>query len=471
MLFSSPIFLFIFLPICLFVYYLSPKKFKNFTLLCFSLFFYTWGEQELVVLILISAIIDYSCGIIISKGLRKLGLTLSILFNLSILFYFKYSNFAYTNLTSLLEIYDVTSKNAQYFSSIVLPIGISFYTFQTMSYTIDVFKGNVKANKNFIDFVTYVSLFPQLIAGPIVRYSQIEKELNNRKTSISQFSEGVERFIIGLAKKVIIANNTAFLVDGIFSLPISEMSSLLGWIGVFAFGVQIYYDFSGYSDMAIGLGKMFGFNFPENFKYPYTAQSIQEFWKKWHITLSTWFRDYIYIPLGLKNSSKSYRLLILMFVFFLTGFWHGANWNFIVWGLIHGLFIIFERFGLIKALKSIHISLTHVYAMFVIFVTFPFFRCSSITEAFKYIINLFTFSTPTNYNYLSFYMSKEIIVCLVIGFIFFFPIYSKVGLYLKHFNKQYKLSYFKLLGLFSIYILCYIYISKGNYSPFIYFNF
>ena len=185
-----------------------------------------------------------------------------------------------------------------------------------MSYTIDVYKGNVKANKNFIDFVTYVTLFPQLIAGPIVRYSQIEKELNHRKTSINQFSEGIERFIIGLAKKVIIANNTAFLVDGIFSLPVSEMSSLLGWIGVFAFGIQIYYDFSGYSDMAIGLGKMFGFNFPENFKYPYTAQSIQEFWKRWHITLSTWFRDYIYIPLGLKSSSKFYRMLILMFVFF-----------------------------------------------------------------------------------------------------------------------------------------------------------
>lgn len=474
MLFSSPEFLFLFFPLVILIYFLVPKKVKNLILLLSSLAFYTWGEQELVVLIILSALIDYSCGLIIAKGWRKLGVISSIVFNLGILFYFKYSNFVYTNLANLLESYDYTSDNAQYFANIMLPIGISFYTFQTMSYTLDVYKGNVKATKNFIDFATYVMLFPQLIAGPIVRYSHIELELKDRKTSLKNFSIGIERFIIGLAKKVIIANNCGILVDGIFNLPTSEMSSLIGWVGIFAFGIQIYYDFSGYSDMAIGLGKMFGFNFPENFNYPYTSKSIQEFWKRWHITLSTWFRDYVYIPLGLKSNSKKYRMLILMFVFFLTGFWHGANWNFIVWGLIHGLFIIFERLGLIKYLQKIHVSLTNIYAMFVVFVTFPFFRCSNLTEALNYIANLFTFSNATNYDYLSFYLSKEVGFILLIGTIFCFPIYLyidnkiKKQLSLSKQNIVYNLKSFCLLVLL---LINYMYISKGNYSPFIYFNF
>ncbi len=298
MLFSSPIFLFLFLPITLILYFITPKKLKNFFLLITSLGFYTWGEKELVILIILSSIIDYSSGLIISNGKKKLGLLLSILFNLSILIYFKYSDFVFTNLTDLLQGFNISHLNASKFSNVVLPLGISFYTFQTMSYTIDVYRGTVKANRNFIDFATYVTLFPQLIAGPIVRYKEIENELTNRVVTTQLFANGIERFIIGLAKKMIIANNCAFLADGVFALPASEISPLTAWLGVIAYSFQIYFDFSGYSDMAIGLGKMFGFNFPENFNYPYISKSVREFWRRWHITLSNWFKDYLYISLG-----------------------------------------------------------------------------------------------------------------------------------------------------------------------------
>lgn len=475
MLFSSPIFLFLFLPITLFIYYLVPKKGKNLILLILSVGFYTWGEKELVLLIIISALIDYFAGLIIFYGKRKLGLALSIFFNLSILFYFKYSDFVFSNLVETLQYLNLTSINANRFANVVLPLGISFYTFQTMSYTIDVYRGNVKANKSFIDFATYVTLFPQLIAGPIVRYSHIEKEIKNRKTSFPLFAEGVERFIIGLAKKMIIANNCAFLVDGIFNLPANESSALITWLGVIGYSFQIYFDFSGYSDMAIGLGKMFGFNFPENFNYPYISKSIQEFWRRWHITLSSWFKDYLYISLGGNRKGTLRTYINLFIVFFVTGLWHGASWTFIIWGICHGIFIIIEKLGFNKILNKAGNGLSIFYALFAVNITWPIFRSDNITDAFNYIKMMFNFTAKTNFEYLNFYLSKETIIVLILALIFSTPIHRLFKEYLKSIKPE-SLKYnflvtLKIAGLFSLLFISYIYIATDSYNPFIYFRF
>lgn len=475
MLFSSPIFLFLFLPLTLFIYYIVPKKVKNFILLSLSLGFYTWGEKELVILIILSALIDFSAGLIINYGKRKLGLILSIIFNLSILFYFKYSDFVFSNLVEILQNFNIESLTANRFANVVLPLGISFYTFQTMSYTIDVYRGDVKANKNFIDFATYVSLFPQLIAGPIVRYSHIEKEIKNRTVSYKLFSEGIERFIIGLAKKMIIANNCAFLVDGIFNMPTSESSALITWLGVIAYSFQIYFDFSGYSDMAIGLGKMFGFNFPENFNYPYISKSIQEFWRRWHITLSSWFKDYLYIPLGGNRKGPLRTYFNLFFVFFVTGLWHGASWTFVIWGMSHGLFIVLEKLGLKKELNKLGATISLIYTLFIVNITWPIFRSDTISEAFNYIKMMFNFKTETNYDYLFFYLSKEIIIVLILAIIFSTPIHRQLKNYLITLNTsstKYKLiETLRIITLFVLLSISYIYIATDSYNPFIYFRF
>src|SRR5690554_3817938 len=474
MLFSSPIFLFLFLPAVLLIYFLTPKRFKNYTLLVFSLFFYTWGEKELVVLILLSTLVDYTSGLLISYGKRRLGLYFSIGFNVSILLYFKYANFISGNLIGALEFLNMSSENALQFSNIALPLGISFYTFQTMSYTIDVYRGQVKASKNFIDFATYVTLFPQLIAGPIVRYAVIEKELKNRTVTTSLFYEGVERFIIGLSKKMIIANNCALLADGVFNLPASESSAIIAWLGIIAYSFQIYFDFSGYSDMAIGLGKMFGFNFPENFNYPYIAKSIREFWRRWHITLSTWFRDYLYISLG-GNRKGSWRTYIhLIIVFFITGLWHGASWTFVFWGLFHGMFLIIERVLENKHLK-VPALLSHVYVIFVLNISWVFFRSDTMADSFQYIATMFNFSLQTNMEFLNYYLTKELIFVLFAALILSTPIYKKVMYYTTHSTMtltNYTLfSPLKSIGLFMLLIICFTYIATDSYNPFIYFRF
>jgi alginate O-acetyltransferase complex protein AlgI len=475
MLFTSPIFLFLFLPITLLFYYIIPKKYKNLLLLFVSLGFYTWGEKELVILIILSTLVDYFSALIISIGKRKLGLFVSIFFNLSILIYFKYSGFIFNNLVNILESFNLSITNASQFANVVLPLGISFYTFQTMSYTIDVYRGKVKANKNFIQFATYVTLFPQLIAGPIVRYKEIEKQLKNRIYTTSLFYKGIERFIIGLAKKMIIANNCAFLADGIFTLPANEMSPLIAWLGVLAYSFQIYFDFSGYSDMAIGLGKMFGFNFPENFNYPYISKSIQEFWRRWHITLSNWFKDYLYISLG-GNRKGIYRTYINLFiVFFITGLWHGASWTFIIWGISHGLFIILEKIGFKKILDKLGNTFSLFYAFFAVNITWPLFRCNTISEAFSYIKAMFNFNVSTNIDYLNFYLTNEIIFILIIAAILSTPIYRYFNNYIENLNnnsKTFKVLYvLKGFCLLSLFIISYVYIATDSYNPFIYFRF
>lgn len=474
MLFSSPIFLFLFLPLVLFVYFLTPKKFKNFTLLAFSLVFYTWGEKELVLLILLSAAVDYISGLIISKGKRKLGLYISITFNITILLYFKYANFISSNLISLLEGFNMSPEGALNFSNIALPIGISFYTFQTMSYTIDVYRGQVKACKNFIDFATYVTLFPQLIAGPIVRYAVIEKELKSRTVTTSLFYEGAERFIIGLSKKMIIANNCAVLADAIFNLPPSESSMLIAWLGTIVYSFQIYFDFSGYSDMAIGLGKMFGFNFPENFNYPYISKSIREFWRRWHITLSNWFKDYLYISLGGSREGKWRTYTNLIIVFFVTGLWHGANWTFIFWGLFHGLFIIIEwNFKDMDSKRPAFLS--HLYFLFVLNISWVFFRNDTMTDAFHYLMTMFNFSLETNTAFLSFYLTKEMLIVLFAALLLSTPIYKKIvsGVFNSNLTSGTKNMFLplKLIGLFILLFICFTYIATDSYNPFIYFRF
>ena len=475
MLFSSPIFLFLFLPFVLLVYHIVPKKFKNFILLLFSLGFYTWGEKELVILIILSAIVDYSSALIISSGKRKLGLLISIVFNVSILLYFKYSNFVFTNLADVLHNFNISLQNANKFSDVILPLGISFYTFQTMSYTIDVYRGIVKPSRNFINFATYVTLFPQLIAGPIVRYKSIEKELVDRKVSVQLFSEGVERFIIGLAKKMIIANNCAFLADGIFNAQTDEISAFIAWLGAVAYGLQIYFDFSGYSDMAIGLGKMFGFNFPENFNYPYISKSIQEFWKRWHITLSTWFKDYLYISLGGNRNGNIRTYINLFIVFLITGLWHGANWTFIVWGLFHGLFLIIERIGFKKVLQKLPNFVSHFYLVIIVIFSWVIFRSNTIFDALNYFKSMFNFQTETNFEFLSFYASKEVIMALLVALIFstsFYKYFTNHLYTLKIHERHFKiLSVFKLLFLLIILMVSFTYIATDSYNPFIYFRF
>lgn len=438
-----------------------------------SVLFYGWGEYELVLLILLSSIVDFSCGLIIKYGKRKLGLALSVIFNLSILIYFKYADFAYTNFITLMSHFNVSIENASRFSSVVLPLGISFYTFQTMSYTIDVYRGQVKASTNFINFATYVTLFPQLVAGPIVRYKEIESELKNRKLSVSKFSDGIQRFIIGLAKKMIIANNCGVLADGIFNMPNSDMSAGLAWLGIIAYSFQIYFDFSGYSDMAIGIGRMLGFSFPENFNFPYISKSIREFWRRWHITLSTWFRDYLYISLGGNRKGELQTYFNLFIVFVITGLWHGANWTFIIWGLIHGLFIIIERLGFDKVLLKLPKFVSHFYLLFIVSISWVFFRSDTISEAMLYLKNMFSFITPTNFKFLHFYCSKETLIVLLLAIIFSTPIHQ----YIKPFalnlfkNKHSLYTTSKYIGILVLFIICCIYISIDSYNPFIYFRF
>ena len=476
MLFNSPVFLFLFLPITIIVYHFIPKKLKNLFLLLASVAFYAWGEKELVVLIILSALIDYNAGLLIASGKRKLGLWISLAFNLGILIYFKYFSFVAQNIYSALKYFNGNQDYPGYLQTIVLPLGISFYTFQTLSYTIDVYRGKVEANKNFVDFAMYVTFFPQLIAGPIVRYKEISQELQDRFITKTQFAVGIERFIIGLAKKMIIANNCAFIADGMFSLPSNELSTPMAWLGAVAYSFQIYFDFSGYSDMAIGLGKMFGFNFPENFNFPYAARSIREFWKKWHITLSNWFKDYLYISMG-GNRHGEYRTFFnLLIVFLLTGLWHGANWTFIVWGLFHGLFMIIERIGIKKHLELMPKLLSHIYVLMILLISWVIFRSESLSQAWGFVGSMFSFNFDSNNDYLKFFVTIEGIMSIFLAIVFSIP---KLGLAISSIfrdsEQMEEVSWVKIISKYSLLLILFsisiFYIATDSYNPFIYFRF
>ena len=458
MVFSSSIFLFLFLPITLFSYYIMPAKGKNIVLLIASLFFYAWGEPVYVFLMLLSIGVNYALGLRIERenAQKRIFLILAVAYDLAVLFLFKYLNFTVGIINRI--------AHTSFETNVALPIGISFYTFQIMSYIIDVYRGNVKAQRSILDLALYVSLFPQLIAGPIVRYVDVEKQIAERSTSWEKAEEGAVRFAVGFSKKVLIADRLSSLVETAFSG--SCPSILVNWVGILAYTLQIYFDFSGYSDMAIGLGKFFGFEFLENFNYPYISRSIQEFWRRWHISLSSWFRDYLYIPLGGSRKGEFRTYVNYVVVFFLTGLWHGASFNFIVWGLYYVVFLIIERLGWNRILKKLPVFLQHVYAFLIIMIGWVFFRADTLTAAVQYIKGMFSLSGK-DVPYLIFVMNREYWFLLAAGIALSVP-YPRIKRWL----------YAKRGGLVirdSLVILCFLLaiccMVGTGYSPFLYFRF
>ena len=384
MIFASLIFLYIFLPLNLILYFAFPDlKIKNIVLVAFSLLFYAWGEPVWVFLLVLTAYLDYRHALTIEehRGTKKAkhALILSVLTDVGIFFIFKYSGFFISNINAITGL-------SFYVPKFSLPVGISFYTFQTLTYIIDVYRGELKAQPKFSKYILYLTLYFQLVAGPIVRYTHVQKEIEKRNLSVPRFSSGIYRFAVGLGKKVIIANAAGVFVDKYMNGNLSTLTTMGAWFGIIMYTIQLYYDFSGYSDMAIGLGKMFGFDFPENFNYPYISKSVSEFWRRWHMTLGSFFRDYVYIPLG-GNRKNVFRNLFI--VWFLTGFWHGANWNFIIWGLYNGLFITVEKLCKSKFKFKFSSVIQHLYLLVVVNVGFVFFKFESLDRAFTYLKTMF----------------------------------------------------------------------------------
>lgn len=386
MVFSSTIFLCVYLPLVLLGYYICPKKGRNLFLLIASLVFYAWGEPKYVFLMIFSILVNYIFGRLMDKHREnkkrlKLMLVLSVVIDIGLLSVFKYTDFIITNVNAIFgSSFDLLN--------IALPIGISFYTFQAMSYTIDVYRNDVRVQKNLIDFGMYITMFPQLIAGPIVRYADVQDQLADRSVTTADFSEGIMRFVVGLGKKVLLANQMGAVWSEIYALG-GDVSALMAWTGAIAYTFQIYFDFSGYSDMAIGLGRMFGFKFPENFRYPYQSVSITDFWRRWHITLSTWFKEYLYIPLGGNRRGLARQALNLLIVWSLTGFWHGAGWNFVMWGLYYFVILFIEKLFLLKALDKLPKFFRHVYALVLIIIGWVIFASDDVSVLLPYLGSMF----------------------------------------------------------------------------------
>ena len=417
MVFSSIIFLFAFLPAILLLYSVTPSRLKNIVLLVGSLFFYSWGEPKNVFIMIVSIVVNWNTALLIHKfrdkaSLSNLFFILAIIFNLGLLFYFKYTDFLIQNINLFFQ-----SKID--IPNIALPIGISFFTFQILSYIIDVKRNIVPVQRNPFNLGLYISFFPQLIAGPIVRYIDISNQIQTRTISAQKFSEGCIRFMAGFSKKVLIADQLAPYIDQIFALH--GVSAPCAWLGIIAYAIQIYFDFSGYSDMAIGLGKMFGFDFLENFNYPYVAKSIKEFWHRWHISLSQWFRDYVYIPLGGNKVGRTRLIVNLLVVWSLTGFWHGASWNYIIWGLYYFVFLVMERYFLGRLLEKIPSSIQHLYAIIVILLGWIFFREIGLCHSMEYIQNLFMVNENSWIDFV-YYVDRKCLFCMFAGFIFSLPI-------------------------------------------------
>ena len=464
MVFSSLTFLFIYFPITLVVMKLSPLKYRNFCLLVLSLLFYSYGEPKYIIIMLVSCIVDYFNGYMVdkyrdNKRIAKRFVIFSIVFNLGLLGFFKYYDFLVSILNSIgINIFSPLN--------ISLPIGISFYTFQTMSYPIDVYRNDAKVQKNLVNFSCYVTMFFQLIAGPIVRYKDIAAQLDHRIENENGFYNGIKRFVCGLAKKVILANNMGLIFEQINSLNNENISLLLAWLGIICFALQIYFDFSGYSDMAIGLASMFGFDLLENFNYPYIASSITDFWRRWHISLSSWFRDYVYIPLG-GNRKGLYRQCInIMIVWLLTGLWHGASFNFILWGLYYGLILIFEKVIGLKILKRIPAVFRHIYALALILIGWVIFNFTD----FDMMINYFKlmFYNPVIIDNISLYFIRDNIILIIISIIACLPVrLSRLNPFV--INK--KFEYLMPLIILGTLIICVAFICESSYNPFLYFRF
>ena len=466
MVFSSITFIYYFLPLLLLIYFLIPSKFRNFVLLIFSLFFYFYGEPKYIWVLILSSVVNFLFALLVEKyrdkKISKFYLIISIIFNLGLLCYFKYTNFFIENINNL---FGIGIKSI----SVIMPIGISFFTFQTMSYVIDVYKGEVKADKNIFSFATYVALFPQLVAGPIVRYSTIKDELKSRKESFELFGSGVRRFVIGLAKKVLIANVIGEMCSILLrSTNLSVLAYILVAIG---FTIQIYFDFSGYSDMAIGLGQMFGFKFLENFNYPLIASSITDFWRRWHISLSSWLRDYVYIPLGGNRVSKLKFIRNICVVWFLTGFWHGAAWNFILWGLFFAVFLLIEKFLLKKFLNK-HKIIGHIYTLFLVVISFIIFNADSLGYIGNFMKNMFGFNNLPFINSETIYYLKSYIVILIIACIGATPILKNFINKIREKEKCKTLfDVLEVIFVLGLLLIVTAFLIDASFNPFLYFRF
>jgi len=511
MVFSSIIFVFFFLPIVLLGYFMLVLpallgsrnglwwRLGNSVLLISSLVFYFWGETFLIWIIITSTLIDYACGLLISGGLcgraitqlqpnasrdfhQKFGLVLSICSNLAFLGIFKYFNFGVDSYNRLLASLGLSTLAWTDAVRITLPLGISFYTFQSMSYTIDVYRGHVRATRNLIDFACYVTMFPQLVAGPIVRYHDIADKLHSRVITCGLFASGVRRFVVGLGKKLLIANTVSVAAEQILVMPTNELSTSVAWLGIACYATQIYFDFSGYSDMAIGLGRMLGFSFQENFNYPYISRSMREFWQRWHISLSTWFRDYLYIPLGGNRQSAKRTYVNLAVVFVLCGLWHGASWTFVIWGLYHGLFLAIERAWLGKFLSGRHPLFRHAYTLLVILCGWVIFACDSLPHVGGFLAAMFGFTgivgSAKDFDW---FWTREVRIALIVGIFLSLPVLpALVELQNKwltalkgasHTAAETGLYTVRIIGLCVLFVICAMFLSAGTHNPFIYFRF
>ena len=468
MVFSSLIFIFIFLPLVLVSYYITPRRLRNTVILLASLLFYAWGEPTYIILIIISILINYLGALLIrvhikNKDKSKFIFITLLLIDISILFFFKYYGFAIECLGSIIGL-DLKVK------SISLPLGISFYTFQQISYIADIYMQKVKPERNLIDFATYITMFPQLIAGPIVKYDDIHKQLANRKESINKFGEGVQRFIIGLGKKVILANNIGVISTQVKEVNLNDLSIVLSWIGIIAFTLQIYFDFSGYSDMAIGLAKMFGFDFLENFDYPYISKSITEFWRRWHMSLGGWFREYIYIPLGGNKKGTLIQVRNLFIVWFTTGLWHGASTNFVVWGLYFGVILFIEKIYLKDLLKKIPSIFSHIYTLIIVMIGWIIFDMNTLTDSGHYIKIMFGFGNNIFIDNLAKYILTNNFIILLIGLICSTKL---IKIYMNKIKSTFRENDVFLITAINLLILIIstAYLVGASYNPFLYFRF
>lgn len=468
MLFSSIVFLFTFLPAVMILYYLLPVRFRNVILLLASLVFYAWGEPVYLFLMLLSILFNYFSGLDIARNLQdkraaKRSLVFNLIINLAVLGFFKYEGFVLDTLNGILPVHIS-------YHALPLPIGISFYTFQILSYIIDVYRGNVKVQTNLPNFALYVTMFPQLIAGPIVQYADVDEQLASREVSWTKFGEGSMYFIRGLAKKVLLANTSGMIFTEVSGLAKGNITVVTAWLGAFAYMFQIYFDFSGYSDMAIGLGKMFGFEFNMNFNYPYVAKSITEFWRRWHISLSSWFRDYVYIPLGGNRVSKIKHIRNLLIVWFLTGLWHGAAWNFVAWGLYYGVILIIEKYLLSPVLDRLPDIVRHIYSIVLVVIGWVLFFSSSFGQAADYIRVMFGAGAHGFADRESMYLlTSNLILWLILIFGSTPLVHFRYEHMLK--SKKWNTTIINSVVYAALFIVCIAYLVTETYNPFLYFRF
>lgn len=458
MIFSSITFLFYFLPVILILYFVVPQRFRNFVLMLFSLLFYGWGEPKYLIFMMTSILVGYGIGLLLEKteqlNKRKMLLILGLLVNLGLLGYFKYANFFIENFHAVTGIKISTLK-------VTLPVGISFYTFQILSYVIDVYRKNVKAQRNIVNLAAYITMFPQLIAGPIVRYTDLESQLTERSYTWEKTEEGIRRFVIGLGKKVLIANQLGELCN-VFANA-QEQSVLFYWVNAIAFMLQIYFDFSGYSDMAIGLGKILGFDFMENFDYPYISKSITEFWRRWHMSLGRWFRDYVYIPLGGNRKGVKRQILNILVVWALTGFWHGAEWNFLLWGLYFAVILIIEKNFLLKKLNESKVW-GHIYTLFLVLIGFVIFNVTGLSEIAVYFRNMFGLGGIPISSPETIYYMKSYLPCVILGVVGTTPVVKRIF-------ARWKGTWLEPMFLVVLFLLVIAWLVNGSFNPFLYFRF